>query len=195
LRRFIGTALALGLVAAITWQVSEAQTADDPVVVCTRPGADVRSPDTQGRCASGYTKKTIDSGPVFERNVGTSLTLSFALEAIQEQGDELDLQITVAAPDGETRSQILENVSAYGTFGSFTFSDPVIGGYDLGVRVIGPLARDGDSVPFRLFAQRPEEGFLTILDDFTIQLAFTGGDIVETIPYVYTREPIIRPPA
>jgi hypothetical protein len=194
MRRFIGTALALGLVAAISWQVSAAQTGGEQIVICTRAGTDVRSPDTQGRCPSGYTKRTIENGSEFDRNAGKSFIVSFHLLTSLEQGDELDLQITAAAPDGDTRSTIVQDVSAFGSFGSHTFADPVIGGYDFGIRVIGPLQRNGDTVPFRVIVQRSDESHATLLDDLSIDLATTCGDIVETTPYVYTAAPIVRPP-
>jgi hypothetical protein len=54
--RKVSLVVAAVLVLGITWQVADAQSGNEPVALCVRPGTDVRTPSSNGSCPSGYTK-------------------------------------------------------------------------------------------------------------------------------------------
>jgi hypothetical protein len=79
------------VVGAVGWQVGFAvEPPVDTLVVCERPGTDLRSPAANGTCPSGYTKKEItettpDSDPIFQASspapVGAATLLTNTLVA------------------------------------------------------------------------------------------------------------------
>ena len=64
LTRTIGAVVAGGVIGTLGWHVALAADPQvDTLVVCQRPGADLRSPAANGTCPSGYTKTEITETP------------------------------------------------------------------------------------------------------------------------------------
>jgi hypothetical protein len=190
MRRFLGTALALGLVAALTWQVGLAQTnVGEGVVLCTRASADVRTPSANGSCPSGYVKTTVARGPAFTRDVGGRLDVFYF--STSNVHHDLHYQIIAASPDGTIRTETVQPEATQGQLGLFRFEDPVIGTYAFGIRVLGPLTEtSGTLAPLQINTSRSLDGQEASISQQVVELGTTGSDILWTIPFVYTADPV-----
>jgi hypothetical protein len=150
---------------AISWQVAIAQDGTPLTTLCTRTGADVRTPASNGSCPSGYTKvvipaptEPVDPEPTFETDEGENLTFRFSVD-VQVVSPSVIFRPFVVSPDGDVRESLLE----LDTLGVISAQDvvqnPEFGTWVIGCHVIGA----GDVPTMRALVETSRDDEITTL--------------------------------